>query len=254
MYLANYYATPVVIGTKVMYKNLNRSMGIYTEVKMRFVAYYRVSTQKQGKSGLGLDAQRRMVADFVAMNNAELIAEYTEVESGKKDDRPELVAAIRHADLVGGRLLVGKLDRLSRDLHFILSLQKSKVEFAVCDLPGCDSFTINIYGALAQRERELIASRTKAGLAAAKARGVKLGTNNLKPERVHEASAKGVATIKQNADDFATKVRPVIEAMQGQGKSLRAIAVELEGLGVKTARGGKWTATAVKNVLERKAI
>jgi DNA invertase Pin-like site-specific DNA recombinase len=197
---------------------------------MKFIAYYRVSTQKQGKSGLGLEAQRKMVADFVSMNNAELVAEYTEVESGKKDDRPELVAAIRHADLVGGRLLVGKLDRLSRDLHFILSLQKSKVEFAVCDLPGCDSFTINIYGALAQREREMIASRTKAGLAAAKARGIKLGTNNLKPELVHEASAKGVATVKQNATDFASKVRPVIEAMQGQGKSLRAIAAELEGL------------------------
>lgn len=218
---------------------------------MKFVAYYRVSTQKQGKSGLGLEAQRKMVADFVTMNNAELVAEYTEVESGKKDDRPELVAAIRHADLIGGRLLVGKLDRLSRDLHFILSLQKSKVEFAVCDLPGCDSFTINIYGALAQRERELIASRTKAGLAAAKARGVKLGTNNLKPELVREASAKGVATIRQTATDFAGKVRPVIEAMQGQGKSLRSIATELESLGVKTARGGKWTATAVKNVLAR---
>lgn len=218
---------------------------------MRFVAYYRVSTQKQGKSGLGLEAQRKMVADFVALNHADLVAEYTEVESGKKADRPELVAAIRHADLVGGQLLVGKLDRLSRDLHFILSLQKSRVDFAVCDLPSCDSFTINIYGALAQREREMIASRTKAGLAAAKARGVKLGTNNLKPEMVHEASAKGVVTIKQNASDFASKVRPVIEAMQGQGMSLRAIAGELESLGVKTARGGKWTPTAVKNVLGR---
>lgn len=218
---------------------------------MRYVAYYRVSTQKQGKSGLGLEAQRKMVSDFIAGNGGELIAEYTEVESGKLDARPELLAAMKRADLVGGRLLVGKLDRLSRDLHFITSLQKSKVEFAVCDLPGCDSFTINIYGALAQREREMISARTKAGLQAAKTRGKKLGTNNLRPELVHEASAKGVQVIVQNATDFAAKVRPLIQAMLEQGKSLRAIAGGLESLGVQTARGGKWTATAVKNILER---
>ena len=218
---------------------------------MKYVAYYRVSTQKQGKSGLGLDAQRKMVADFVAANGGELASEYTEIESGKRDDRPELMAAMKHANLVGGKLLVGKLDRLSRDLHFITSLQKSKVDFLVCDLPGCDSFTINIYGALAQREREMISARTKAGLAAAKARGVKLGTDNLKPELVHEASAKGVQVRQQNANDFAAKVKPVIEALVGQGKSLRGVAAELDMIGVKTARGGKWTATAVKNALWR---
>jgi len=221
---------------------------------MRYVAYYRVSTQKQGKSGLGLEAQRKMVADFIAGSGDKLIAEYTEVESGKSDDRPELLAAMKHADLVKGKLLVGKLDRLSRDLHFITSLQKSKVDFTVCDLPGCDSFTINIYGALAQREREMISARTKAGLQAAKARGVKLGTNNLRPELIREASAKGVQVITQNAANFAEKLRPVIEAMQGKDKSLRAIARELESLGVQTARGGKWTPTAVKNVLSRNNI
>lgn len=193
-----------------------------------------------------------MVSDFVAVNGGELVAEFTEVESGKRDDRPELLAAMKRADLVGARLLVGKLDRLSRDLHFITSLQKSKVDFVVCDLPGCDSFTINIYGALAQREREMISSRTKAGLAAAQARGVTLGTNNLKPELVKEASSKGVKVIKQNADKFAAKVLPVILAMQKDDKSLRAIANELDSLGVQTARGGRWTPTAVKNVLARK--
>lgn len=218
---------------------------------MRYVAYYRVSTQKQGKSGLGLDAQRKMVADFIAGNGGELVAEYTEVESGKVADRPELMAAMRRADLVGGRLLVGKLDRLSRDLHFITSLQKSKVDFAVCDLPGCDSFTINIYGALAQREREMISARTKAGLQAAKARGVSLGTNNLKPELVHEASAKGVAVVKQNADAFASKVLHTIQALYAQHKSLRKVAMELNRLGVQTARGKQWTPTAVKNVINR---
>lgn len=218
---------------------------------MRYVAYYRVSTQKQGKSGLGLEAQRKMVSDFIACNGGELIAEYTEIESGKADDRPELLAAMKKADLVGGKLLVGKLDRLSRDLHFITSLQKSKVDFVVCDLPGCDSFTINIYGALAQREREMISARTKAGLQAAKSRGKKLGTNNLKPELVQEASAKGVTAIKLNADAFASKVSTVIQGMLNQGKSLRAIARELDRLNVQTARGGQWTPTAVKNAISR---
>ncbi len=218
---------------------------------MRYIAYYRVSTQKQGKSGLGLDAQRKMVMDFVAMNGGEIVKEFTEIESGKCADRPELAKAIKQATLIGGRLLVGKLDRLSRDLHFILSLQKSNIDFTVVDLPGCDSFTIHIYGALAQRERELIASRTKAGLAAAKARGVKLGTNNLKPELVQAASAKGVQVRRKNADRFAARVRPVIEAMLAQGRSLRAVADELDVLGVQTARGGKWTATAVRNAMGR---
>jgi len=218
---------------------------------VRYVAYYRVSTQKQGQSGLGLDAQRAMIADFMKYNTGELVAEYTEIESGKRSDRPQLAAAMRHADLIGGKLLVGKLDRLSRDLHFITSLQKSKVEFAVCDLPGCDSFTIHIYGALAQREREMISSRTKAGLQAAKARGVILGTNNLKPELVKEASDKGNAVIKRNAEAFADKVITIIRALRDQGKSLQVIANELCRLGVQTARGGAWTPTAVRNVMVR---
>lgn len=218
---------------------------------MRYVAYYRVSTQKQGKSGLGLEAQKKMVADYLASNGGRLVAEYTEIESGKLDDRPELIAAMKHADMVKARLLVGKLDRLSRDLHFITSLQKSKVDFAVCDLPGCDSFTINIYGALAQREREMISARTKAGLQAAKAKGKKLGTNNLKPEMVQEASAKGVAAIKEEADKFTKKVFPLIQGMQIQGTSLREIARKLDELNVRTARGGRWTAATVRNVIIR---
>jgi len=228
-------------------------MGKYvTEAKtVKYVAYYRVSTQKQGASGLGLEAQHKMISDFMNYNNGELVAEFTEIESGKRSDRPQLAAAMKYADLVGGKLLVGKLDRLSRDLHFITSLQKSKVEFAVCDLPGCDSFTIHIYGALAQREREMISSRTKAGLQAAKARGVILGTNNLKPELVKEASDKGNKVIKQQAEAFADKVISIVSALRAQGKSLQFIADELSRLGVQTARGGAWTATAVRNVIVR---
>lgn len=236
-----------------MYNIPKRSIGFYTRGggAMRYVAYYRVSTQKQGKSGLGLDAQRKMVQNFVACNGGELVDEFTEIESGKVGDRPELLEAMKRADLIGGRLLVAKLDRLSRDLHFLTSLQKSRVDFAICDLPGCDSFTIHLYGALAQKERELISERTKAGLEAAKARGKKLGTNNLRPELIHEASAKGVKVLKEEADAFSAKVAPTILALQAQGKSLRAVAAELERLGVKTARGGQWTAAAVKNVIER---
>ena len=221
---------------------------------MKYVAYYRVSTQKQGKSGLGLDAQRKMVKDFVVNNGGEIVAEYTEVESGKRDDRPQLREAMKHADLVNGKILVGKLDRLSRDLHFITSLQKAHVDFVVSDLPGCDSFSIHIFGAMAQKEREMISARTKAGLAAAKARGKSLGTNNLKPELVKEASAKGVQVRRQKADDFAARVMPTIEALRASGESLRGIASVLENMGVNAARGGKkWTATAVRNVIKRMA-
>jgi DNA invertase Pin-like site-specific DNA recombinase len=219
-------------------------------IDMKYIAYYRVSTQKQEASGLGLEAQRKMVTDFVATNGGEIVMEYTEIESGKCSERPALSKAIKQATLIDGRLLVGKLDRLSRDLHFILSLQKSHVDFVISEMPNCDNFTISIYGALAQRERELIASRTKAGLAAAKARGVKLGTNNLNMELVKEASAKGVQVRQQAADSFARRVGPVIQAL-AHGRSLRAVADELELLGVQTAMGGKWTATAVRNAIGR---
>jgi len=217
----------------------------------KWIGYSRVSSKKQGKSGLGLEAQQKMIADFVAANGGELVESFIEVESGKADDRPELAKAIRQAQLVGGRVLVGKLDRLSRDLNFITQLQKTKIDFTVCDMPNCDSFTIHIYGALAQREREMISARTKAGLAAAKARGVKLGTDNLQYADMDAARAKGVESVKVIADNFASKVKPMISALRAQGATLRAIADQLETAGVKTARGGKWTATAVKNVLQR---
>jgi DNA invertase Pin-like site-specific DNA recombinase len=217
---------------------------------MKYIGYYRVSTQKQGKSGLGLDAQKKMVADFVAINGGEIVAEYTEIESGKRDDRPELMKAMKHADMISGKLLVGKLDRLSRDLHFITSLQKSRVDFVVSDMPNCDSFSIHIYGAMAQKEREMISARTKAGLAAAKAKGKKLGTNNLNMELVKEASAKGVRTRVQIAFDNAHKVVMTIRSMRSQGKSLRAVAAELNKMGVPTPRGCEWTATAIKNAME----
>ncbi len=218
---------------------------------MKYIAYYRVSSKQQGKSGLGLEAQEALVNQFIAANGGEIVKDYREVESGKNDDRPQLIAAMQHANLIGGKLLVGKLDRLSRDLHFITSLQKSKVDFVVADMPNCDSFTIHIYGALGQRERELISSRTKAALAAAKARGVKLGTNNLDRSKAAEYSKMGVATIRADADEYAAKVKPTIAGLQGQGLSLRGVAAELNRIGVTTPRGKQWTAAAVRNAMLR---
>lgn len=218
---------------------------------MKYVGYIRVSTDKQGKSGLGLEAQEAAINSFVESNNGELVALYVEVESGKKEDRPKLAEAIRHSQLINGRLIIHKLDRLSRDLSFITTLQKNNVDFTVVDLPGADKFTVHIFGALAEKERSMISERTKAALKAAKARGVKLGTNNLDPEIAKEARAKGVDSIKAKADDFANRMLPVINGMKSQGMSLRGIASELQKLGVRTARGGEWTATAVKNVLAR---
>lgn len=219
---------------------------------MKYVAYYRVSTQKQGRSGLGLEAQQEMVKNFIRQNGGQIVAEYQEVESGKDDERPQFIKAMRHAHVVGGKLLVGKLDRLSRDLHFITSLQKSHVDFIVADMPNCDSFTINIYGALAQREREMISERTKAGLAAAKARGIKLGKpENLTPEISSIGRELGRQQQVANADRFAALVRPRIEELQNEGLSLRAIACKLDSEHFKTARGGKWTASSVRNIQER---
>ena len=219
---------------------------------MKWIGYVRVSTKEQGRSGLGLEAQLKMISDYVAADNGgELAAIYEEVETGKKDDRPELMKALKHANLIGGRLLVGKLDRLSRSLHMITSLQKSNVNFAVCDMPGCDSFSIHIYGALAQREVELISSRTKSALAARKAKGLPMGTNNLPEGGAKAASVKGIATIQQNANESALKVRATIDGLVTAGMSLRKIAAQLNEMGVTTPRHSVWTAQSVKNALAR---
>jgi DNA invertase Pin-like site-specific DNA recombinase len=221
-----------------------------------YIAYYRVSTDRQGKSGLGLDAQKKQVRDFISNGDGTLTAEYVEVESGKNDDRPELAKAIRQSQLTGNKLVIAKLDRLSRSLHYITSLAESKVDFIVCDLPGCDQFTINLYGALAQRERELISTRTKSALQAAKARGVALGSpQNLTDDAAAKGRVLGVEARKQKADEFAEKVAPIINGHVNDGLSLNQIARELNKDNILTARGksGSWTPTAVKNVLERLA-
>lgn len=221
---------------------------------MKYIGYCRVSTGKQGRSGLGLESQEGAISGYIASLGGELEQLYVEVESGKRDDRPVLREAIQHAQLIGARLVIHKLDRLSRDLGFITTLQKNSVDFVVVDLPGADRFTVQLFGALAEKERSMISERTKNALAAAKARGVVLG--NAKGEgftaEIQQAGAVAAAEArKEKADVFAARVRPMIERLQGEGLSLRGIAEALIAKGIKTPRGKEWTATAVRNVLAR---
>ena len=216
------------------------------------IAYCRVSTARQGRSGLGLDAQREAVARFAAAEGFEITREFVEVETGKGSDalqrRPELAAALAEARRRKCPIAVAKLDRLSRNVHFISGLMEHRVPFLVSELGrDVDPFMLHIYAALAEKERRLISQRTKAALKAAKARGVRLGNPQLA-----EAQSVGAARVRAQADRFAATVLPVIREAQSAGAtSLRAIADVLNARGVRTARGGKWAATQVRDILRR---
>lgn len=214
-----------------------------------FVAYYRVSTQRQGASGLGLDAQRKAVADHLNGGRWELVAEFTEVESGKRDDRPELAAALAACRVHGATLIIAKLDRLARNVAFIANLMDSGVEFVAVDFPQANRLTVHILAAVAEHEREMISQRTKAALAAAKARGVRLGNPaNLKDRA--EGTAKSAAARRARAEKRAADLRPMLEAIRAAGAtSLRAIAAELNARGVPAPRGGIWHANTVRQVI-----
>lgn len=216
------------------------------------VAYYRVSTAQQGKSGLGLEAQQAAVREFCAREGIELLGEHIEVETGKGcdalDRRPKLASALKQAKRAGAQVVVSKLDRLSRDVHFISGLMSHRVPFLVTELgKDADSFLLHVYAALAEKERELISQRTKAGLAAAKARGVKLGNRT----NLEEAQQLASEARQTTADEFASRVWPVIGPMREQGLSLRKIAEQLNELRIPTARGGRWEAVQVSNILKR---
>ena len=216
----------------------------------RFITYTRVSTREQGKSGLGLDAQARDIDLYLekhAEQPYEVVAKFCDVESGKRDDRPELDKAISLAKETGATLLVAKLDRLSRKVSFISALMEDKkLAFKVAMFPYATEFELHIYAALAQQERKFIADRTKAALAAAKERGVKLG--GARPEAAvrHEA-------VKAAADRAAAKVIDQIRDYRKSGKSYSFIADQFNALGVATARGGKWYHKTVKQYEERLA-
>lgn len=210
-----------------------------------YVAYYRVSTVRQGKSGLGLDAQRAAVKAFVG--SANLLGEYTDVESGKRDDRPELAKALAVAKKTGSVLLIAKLDRLSRNLSFIAALMDSGVQFVACDNPTANELTIHILAAVAQAERKAISQRTRDALQAAKARGVRLG--NPSPHRSLDGARKA---LTEYANDHAHRVFRAIQDVRKTGiTSLNGIAKALTARGIETARGGTWTAKAVSNLIAR---
>jgi DNA invertase Pin-like site-specific DNA recombinase len=216
---------------------------------MQFVTYLRVSTERQGQSGLGLEAQRAAVAAHV-LGRGEVVAEFVEVESGKRADRPQLALALAEAKRAGAVLLIAKLDRLARNVAFIANLLESGVEVTAADMPEANRFLLHVMAAVAEHEAQAISDRTKAALAAAKARGVKLGWSN--PERASEqsqAAKKGAAVNKARALAHAANVLPVVEQIRAGGASLHRIAEELNARGIKTARGGKWHATTVRNIL-----
>jgi DNA invertase Pin-like site-specific DNA recombinase len=212
-----------------------------------FVAYYRVSTDKQGKSGLGLEAQRVAVEDFLNGGNWELVEEFTEVESGSRNDRPELERAMAACRKHKATLVIAKLDRLARNVAFVANLMESGVEFVAVDMPQANKLTVHILAAVAEHERELISQRTRDALAAAKARGIKLGNPNIAMAR-----AKGQRVIKSKADKHAQNVLPVITAIRDAGvTSLRGIANALNQRGINTARGGSWHAASVGRIIQR---
>src|SRR4051812_36024424 len=217
-----------------------------------FVAYYRVSTERQGRSGLGLAAQRKAVEDFLNGGNWRLVAEFTEIESGKQLDRPALAKPFQACRLRRARLVIAKLDRLSRDAHFLLGLEKAEVDFVAADMPTANRLTVGIMAMVADEERRMISRRTKEALAATKARGVQLGGNRgaIISAEAREVSRKARQTT---SGARATNLAPVIAELQAAGvMSLGGLARGLTERGIPTARGGdKWTPVQVSRVLAR---
>jgi DNA invertase Pin-like site-specific DNA recombinase len=215
----------------------------------RFVAYLRVSTQRQGASGLGLDAQRKAILDHLNGGSWQLAAEFVEVESGKRNDRPELVKALAACRLYGATLIIAKLDRLARNVAFVSNLMASGVEFVAVDFPQANRLTVHIMAAFAEHEREMISARTKAALAAAKARGKQLGNKaTLVPGAGREQAS---AAAQAKAQVRGRELRGVVEALRAEGfTSAKGIARELSRRGIETPRGkAMWTATQVGRLL-----
>jgi DNA invertase Pin-like site-specific DNA recombinase len=223
----------------------------------KFVSYLRVSTQGQGASGLGIEAQRAAVTAFLNGGDWTLLREYREIESGKRNDRPELAKALAHCRMTGATLVVGKLDRLARNARFLLSVVEGSGDGGVvfCDLPSLPpgpvgKFMVTQMAAVAELEAGLISQRTKAALSAAKDRGVRLGGYRGGPVVDHR---KATEARKNAADAFAHRVAPMVSEMRGRGLSLAEIAKALTDQGIQTPRGGAWTPTSVRNVLARAA-
>jgi DNA invertase Pin-like site-specific DNA recombinase len=217
----------------------------------RYVSYFRVSTQQQGRSGLGLAAQKKAVLDYLNGGGWLVSEEFTEIESGSRSDRPKLAEAIRSAKRHKATLIIAKLDRLARNVAFISNLMESGVEFVAADMPLANKLTIHILAAVAEHEREMISQRTKVALAAAKARGTLLG--NRTNITVAQQNSRAVRSVL--ASQFAVNAGAVICQLQTSGvRSLREIAAALNARGIKTPRGSEWQATQVSRVIARLAI
>lgn len=209
------------------------------------VAYYRVSTDRQGRSGLGLDAQRAAVAGYLA-GRGELAGEFVEIESGRRNDRPQLAAALAACRQRRAVLVIARLDRLARNVAFIANLMDSAAEFVACDMPEANRLTLHILAAVAEHERELISQRTRAALQAAKARGRRLGN-----PRAADAAPLAHQANRNQAAAFAVPILPLLQGMKQQGMTLAAMAEELNRRGIATARGRSWKPQTVRNILNR---
>jgi DNA invertase Pin-like site-specific DNA recombinase len=216
--------------------------------KSKYVSYYRVSTAKQGRSGLGLEAQKSAVETYLHAHGGIDLASYTEIESGKNSTRPQLQAALLRCRQTRATLLVAKLDRLSRNTAFLMNLRDSDVKFQALDIPEANTLTLGVFAAMAQHEREVISARTKAALAARRARGLPLGTPRDLSAYAQRASALGRAANTAKAQARAKEVsQPLRDARAAGCKSLRDVAEYLNELEITTPRGKLWTATAVAN-------
>jgi DNA invertase Pin-like site-specific DNA recombinase len=216
----------------------------------KFISYLRVSTARQGVSGLGLEAQREAVSRYLNGGKWQLVQEIVEVESGKRNDRPAIAEALRLCRLHKATLVIAKLDRLARNVHFISSLMEAGVDFVACDFPEANRLTVHILAAVAEHEATMISARTKAALVAAKARGVQLGGQRGSLGRMAVMAAKGTRASALARQATASKRRsdllPVIAGLKAGGAtSLRQIARGLNDCGLTTPRGGKWSSAQV---------
>jgi len=220
------------------------------------IAYIRVSTGRQRRSGLGIEAQRAAIERFAQAEGMQIVTEYVEAETGKGADaldrRPQLAAALAAAKKLRCSVLVSKLDRLSRDVAFVSGLMAQRVPFIVAELGrDADPFMLNLYAALAEKERRLISERTRAALAAKKQRGEALGN----PRNIAQAGQAGRDALRAEADRFAANLLPIIRSIQSAGRiGMGAIAKQLNERGIRTARGGQWHVSSVANLLARGTI
>jgi DNA invertase Pin-like site-specific DNA recombinase len=215
--------------------------GKYRMSQYKYIAYYRVSTARQGRSGLGLDAQCAAVRAFLRSGKSDLLAEFTEVESGRRKNRPQLLAALAACRKHKATLLIAKLDRLARNVAFVANLMESKIGFRAVDMPDANELTIHIMAAMAQHEAKATSDRTRAALAAARTRGRKLGRHGKKLAKKNRAAAEA----------FARRIAPTVRRLRKQHLTLQGLAGALNGVGVRTSRNGEWYATSVRRLLDR---